>query len=94
MTFTAESAGILKCTVHIPAQSDITGSVVYSNVGTGPTREVRIEASLTGIDYTHTAGTGIGACASGSATTGALTFKAILTGEEDLVATDIGLFLS
>lgn len=93
--FTATSGSpTTKCTVHIPSQSDIGGAVKYTTVGAGTTREITVEANLTGIDYTHTKGTGLGACTSGSGTTGALNNKALLTGETDGGSEHIGTFLS
>jgi len=96
LTITATSAGTAKCTEHIKAQSDIAGMVTYSNIGAGTTREITISAALSGIDYTHTAGTGIGQCTSGSAANGILNAKAIFTGENDgpVFTEHVGVFLS
>ena len=79
LTITAIGAGVTKCTVHIPPQTDIPGTIKFTNTVSGGT----VEANLTGIKYTHTAGTGIGACTSGSATTGTLTMKATFTAETE-----------
>ncbi|HEX5712077.1 MAG TPA: hypothetical protein VFX85_02050 [Solirubrobacterales bacterium] len=80
VTMTARSAGILKCTVHVKTQTDIGGTVKYTNIAGG---QVTVEANLTGIDYTHTQGTGLGSCPSGSATNGTLVAKAIFSAESD-----------
>jgi hypothetical protein len=82
ITVTAISGGTLKCTVHVPTQTDIGGTVKYKNIaGVG----VTLEASLTGLDYKHTQGTGLGSCPSGSATAGTLTAKAIVKAESEAV---------
>jgi hypothetical protein len=95
ITVTAISAGTIKCTVHAATQSDITGTVKYKNIGSGTTQEVTLEAALTGIDYSHTKGTGLGACTAGSATNGTLTAKGIVTGKEDPGSgLHVGVFLS
>jgi len=94
LTVTAVSAGTTKCIVHVPAQSDITGTVKYSKIGAGTTREITVEANLTGIDYTHTEGTGLGKCSPGSATNGTLEAKAKVTGQEDIGSNHIGIFLT
>jgi hypothetical protein len=90
---TAISAGTLKCTVHVGSQSDITGTVTYSNTGSGTTREINIGVVLGGIDYTHTQGTGVGSCPSGSATAGTLEAAGIVTGE-NAGGAHVGIFLS
>jgi hypothetical protein len=96
LTLTATSAGTAKCTEHIKAQSDITGGVTYSNIGVGATREITISSALSGIDYTHTAGTGLGQCTMGSAVNGVLNARAIFTGENDgaVFTEHIGVFMS
>jgi hypothetical protein len=93
VTITAVSAGTTKCTVHFPSQADIGGTVTYSTIGAGATREITIAANLTGLDYTHTKGTGLGACTAGSATSGTLTLKAVMTGEIEGGSTHLGVFL-
>ena len=94
LTVTAIGAGTPKCIVHVPPQSDITGTVKYSRIGAGTTQEITVVANLTGIDYTHTQGTGVGSCPSGSATNGTLEAKAKVTGLQDEGPNHIGLFLS
>jgi hypothetical protein len=96
VTVTAIGAGTVKCTVHVLPQSDIAGTVTYTNVGAGATREIELHAALSGIDYSHTKGTGVGACTAGSATNGTLTASGKVTGEEDKAsgALHIGIFLS
>jgi hypothetical protein len=96
VTITGTSAGTTKCIEHLKAQSDIAGTVAYSNIGVGATREITISSSLSGIDYTHTAGTGIGACTTGSAVNGVLNSRAIFTGENDgpVFTEHVGVFMS
>lgn len=83
MTITALAAGTAKCTAHLGSQSDIEGTANFSVAGSGTTREATVSASLKGLDYTHTKGTGIGACTAGSATNGTLSAQASVTGEEE-----------
>jgi len=90
-TLTAVSGGVDKCTFHMKSQTDIGGTVKYINIGSGATREITIEANLSGIDYTHTAGTGIGSCTSGSSTTGTWVFKTVVTAES---GSHVGYFLT
>ena len=96
VTMTANSAGTTKCTEHIKAQSDVAGTVTYSNIGVGATREITVSSALSGIDYAHTAGTGIGKCTAGSGVNGTLNAKVILTGENDgpVFTEHIGVFMS
>lgn len=90
ITMTATSAGTAKCTVHIPTQTKIPGTVKYSNTLSGGT----IDLNLTGLKYTHTGGTGVGACAAGSGT-GTLKARAVITGEEDSAPYNkINIFMS
>jgi len=85
-----------KCIIHIPPQTGL-GTATYSNVGTGTTRELRVEAKLTNIKYSHTrplGEVGLGACTAGVGTTGSYTGKAIVTGEKDNGTEHVGIFLS
>ncbi|HEX5713377.1 MAG TPA: hypothetical protein VFX85_08705 [Solirubrobacterales bacterium] len=77
LTITAISAGITKCTVHVKSQTDIPGTIKFTNTAGGGT----VEANLTGIHYTHTQGTGLGACTAGTANNGTLVMKAVFTAE-------------
>jgi hypothetical protein len=92
ITITAAAAGIAKCILHVPTQSGL-GTITYKNTGATTTREVEIEANLSGLKYKHTAGTGLGSCSTGSATTGTYVGKAIVTGETDGGSTHVGIFL-
>lgn len=94
ITVTAIGAGTVKCIVTVLPQSDILGTVTYSNTGSGTTQEVDVEVGLSGIDYSHTKGTGVGACTAGSATNGTLAAKGIVTGEVDPSGVHIGVFMS
>jgi hypothetical protein len=94
VTVTAIGAGTTKCTVHVGSQADITGTVKYINTGSGTTREVTLEVDIGGIDYSHTKGTGLGACTAGSATNGSLVAKGIVTGENEAGTAHLGVFMS
>jgi hypothetical protein len=93
VTVTAISAGTTKCTVHVPAQTGLA-TVTYSNIGSGTTEEITVFANLVGIKYSHTIGSGLGACPSGSAVNGTLVGKAKVTGEVDPSGAHIGLLLT
>ena len=91
ITVTAVSAGVTKCTVHVAAQN-IAGGHTYANTGSGTTREITITANLAGtLAYKHTAGTGVGACTSGSGS-GSYTGAGLVTGES--AGVHVGIFLS
>jgi len=94
MTLTVLSAGTSKCMLHIPSQAGLE-TVTVKAVGAGATRELTLDVNVTGIKYTHTAGTGIGACTSGSGSTGTLTAKTLITGEKVPSGTGhVGIFPS
>jgi hypothetical protein len=80
MTFTAISAGTKKCTIHVPPQAGLS-TVTYKNLGAGATQEVQAEMNLKEVKYSHTAGTGLGSCTTGSAATGELAWTVLLTAE-------------
>jgi hypothetical protein len=83
-----------KCTIHVPPQTGING-ITYENVGAGATREVRVKVASTNIKYTHTAGTGLGACTTGvQQNTGSFGGTDLFTGETDTGTTHIGIFLT
>lgn len=91
ITATVKGGGTTKCTIHIPPQN-IAAGVTFSNTGAGTTREVDIASNISGtLAYKHTAGTGLGACTSGSAS-GSYTGSAIVTAESGGV--HVGIFLS
>jgi hypothetical protein len=80
LTAIASGAGTVKCTMHIKTQTNIPGTVKFTNTLSGGT----VEASLTGIHYTHTLGTGVGSCfGSGTGTNGTLAMKASFTAESE-----------
>lgn len=93
VTVTSISAGTTKCTLHFPAQSSV-GTLQFTNIGSGSTRELTLAMNLTNIKYSHTKGTGIAACASGSATNGTLAAKGLVTGENHLGTQHVGIFMS
>lgn len=68
MTVTALSAGTTKCTLSIGAQNGLK-AVTFKNVGSPPS-DITASLNLSGVQYSHTKGTGLGACTSGSGTNG------------------------
>ena len=91
ITVTAVGAGTTKCIVHVGSQN-LAAGMTYSNTGAGTTREVNIAANLVGtLAYKHTAGTGVGACTTGSGS-GSYSGAGIVTGENG--GTHVGIFLS
>lgn len=77
ITATASVASTAKCIVHIPPQTGL-GTVTFSN----SKPKVHIAVNISGsIKYSHTEGSGIGKCASGSGTTGAYTGTGLVSGD-------------
>lgn len=95
ITVTAASGGTTKCVVHVAGQTG-KGPLTYTNTGAGTTREVDVKAAITNnLIYKHTAGTGLGACTSGSSVTGSYAGEGIITGEKDNGGFEhVGIFLS
>jgi hypothetical protein len=94
ITITATSFGTTKCIVHVPPQTGL-GAITYDNEGTGSTRDFKVTFNVTGIRYTHTAGTGIGACTpGGSGTTGTLQGTVTTTGSTLNGAFHIGIWVA
>ncbi len=70
-----------KCTIHVGSQTGL-GTVTYSNKGAGTTKEVGLSFTIEKqIKYSHTEGSGVGKCTTGSSTTGTITGTASATGE-------------
>lgn len=70
------------CTVTVGTQTPTGGTITYTNVGTGTTREITVDVALTGIHYTED-GSGTG-CPHGQATTnGTYNGAALVTGENE-----------
>jgi len=91
ITITMPSAGTVKCTVHIPAQT-VTGAT-YTNIGTGTTREMIMHLEgITNITYSQTAGTGAGACTSSHDTNGSLIGTQRVTGENAAGTAHVGIW--
>jgi hypothetical protein len=88
ITITAIGAGTTKCTVHVKPQTDIPGTITYKNIVGGITADISLEK----IHYTHTAGTGVGACTSGTGE-GKIVARAIFTAETDTGGTPTPLSL-
>jgi hypothetical protein len=83
----------VKCTIHVHEQT--IGGIIYTNVGAGATREITIDVNATGLTYTETAGTGLGACSTSSTQhNGTYVGKATVTGEVDPSGGHIGVFVS
>lgn len=72
-----------KCTIHVKPQTGI-GAITYKDLGAGTTREIELNLELLGIHYSHTEGTGIGRCVTGTGSTGTLWGTLLVTAEEDL----------
>jgi hypothetical protein len=79
MTVIAASAGTTKCTLSIGSQNGL-GSVTFANVGSPPS-DITASLNLSGIQYSHTKGTGIGACTSGSSSSGTRAGTDVFRGE-------------
>lgn len=94
ITMTMAAAGTIKCTIHFPPQTLTGDPITYANIGSGTTREVTASLNAHGIIYKHTAGTGLGACAAGSAVNGTLQAKGTATANNDVNTAHVGLFLS
>jgi energy-converting hydrogenase Eha subunit B len=89
----AEHAGLTeKCTIHIKEQKGLE-SVNVTSLGAGSTRELTLDINISGIHYTHTAGTGLGKCTGGTGTDGKITATATVTGDTAGGAHN-GLFVS
>jgi hypothetical protein len=91
ITATATAAGTTKCTVHIPSQNGLS-STNLSNSGSGATREVTVSYfSINTVAYSHTKGTGLGACTAGSGFSGSMSGSVRFTAEVGFTHT--GLYL-
>ena len=94
LTFTAGAPGTVKCTIHYPPQANL-GVIVDKNIGVGATQEVVLELNLANIAYTHTKGTGIGACVAGAGANGTLQGTIQITAEEDKEkGAHVGIFIA
>lgn len=93
ITKTSIIAGTTRCTLHIPPQVGL-GPLLYTNVGEGATREITVDVNINNLKYTHTKGTGLGSCTTGSGTTGTFTAKTTWTGEVHGGGAHRGIFLS
>lgn len=92
ITAKVTQAGVTKCTIHVPPQTGL-GTVTYTNIGSGTTREITMDVNLTKIKYTHTAGTGFGSCTGGAGEAG--TFESSISVKaENNEKKQVGLFTS
>lgn len=82
-----------KCVIHISTQGNEFW-MIYSNTGAGTTKEIGVSFQIVStLAYTHTEGTGIGKCTSGSSTSGGLTGTMTLTGEQGITTEHLGIFI-
>ncbi len=65
----AKKLGLTKCVITIGAQTGRT-AVTYTNEGSGSTRDVKFDLSVTGLKYTQDVGEGLGKCSAGTFETG------------------------
>jgi hypothetical protein len=86
-------AGVPKCVIHIPAQTDRT-QVTGTNVGSGTTRELTLDININNIKYSKTSGSAeTGNCKTADNTTGGEYIgKATVTGFSG--SAHVGIFLS
>jgi hypothetical protein len=66
ITFIAKVLGVTKCTVHIGEQGGLKNVTIEDE---GSPSEIHADIELTGIKYSQTAGTGLGACTKAENTT-------------------------
>jgi hypothetical protein len=92
ITVTWPPFGKPKCIIHIPPQSNL-GTVTWTNIGAGTTREMTLDLNITGLKFDQTAGTAESLnCATADNTTGTFIGKIRLTGMVSTV--HVGVFLS
>ena len=72
-------AGVTKCTITVPAQGGLS-AVSLANQGSGFERVIGTTFSLASVSYSQQAGTGAGACASGSFANGTYSGTVTLSG--------------
>jgi hypothetical protein len=88
-TATSLAFGTTKCIVHIPEQTSVE-HVSWHNEGSAQNRSLRLTKTQS-FTYTQTAGTGFGACASGTFNNGSWTGYATIKGESG--TTSVGIWL-
>lgn len=59
ITVTASALGTLKCTIHVPPQ---TIPVTLTTHGLGTARDLTVDVNVANLQYSQTAGSGLGAC--------------------------------
>lgn len=79
--------------MHFPAQNGLT-TITYTNIGSGTTEEGTIDVNLTGIEYTHTKGTGFGACSAGEGNNGTFEGNVLLTATNTGTGEHVGVTVS
>lgn len=90
ITITATVGGTVKCTIHVKEQKGLT-QITYTNIGAGEEEEITLDLALGGIHYTHTKGTGFGACNPGTANNGAFNGQILLEGENEETEEQVGV---
>jgi hypothetical protein len=99
ITVTAVAAGTTKCVIHVPEQTLTANKVTYTTIGAGATREITVSVNVpsaeNSLKYTHTKGTGLGACTAGGANNGSFVGGGTVTGTNDSGGSGhVGMFLS
>ena len=86
ITVVAKVLGITKCTIHIPEQTGLKGAT-FANKANG---DIEVSVSISsGITYSQTAGTGIGACSAAHDSNGSYTGAALVEGSVGGKAADV-----
>ncbi|HYH53722.1 MAG TPA: hypothetical protein VD761_06295 [Solirubrobacterales bacterium] len=75
---TAIAAGLVKCTVTIPAQTTDSGGLTFTNEPAIPS--IGVALNMQGIDYHQQEGSGVGRCKTADATDGTYTGSSTLIG--------------
>lgn len=86
-----EEPGKVFCEYTLQPQEGL-GPVVFANLGSGTTREVRLEPAVEGIKATKTKGGLL--CGPATSETGTYSGKATVTGEETSSTTHVGVWVS
>lgn len=87
ITITAIVLGTLKCTIHIPAQGELSGITIVNNGGHS---DIEVTAAVPSITYQSTTGSGLGACTNTTAgTDGKFSGKVTVQGTVSGAATPI-----
>lgn len=89
---TVEIAGVTKCTVHIGAQEELETVTVEQKGSPG---QIQASLTMTGIEYSQTAGLGLGACETAeNEANGTYESAATVTGYSEEEQVSLSLFVS